>query len=261
MSKTYTIRPNPHPGAGLAFADAEIHLPSPVRYIVLISGPSPDAALYLHFQPLSKSASASPLVALGGDSWLPMAGTPRNYPSVRFSEPRGVFYLSGDGGSSGLPPDFTLLCTDDVCDLDVELSGATELNVIVHPNPLPVTGPLTLAQLVAAEPLGVSGPLTDAQLAARLPLAVKEDGGGTGSTNQVSIGLTATAIIGANAARRGILLLNQGPTAVFVGYTNAVTLATGVLLDAGSFLSIPTALALWGITTVAQTISYIEVAD
>jgi hypothetical protein len=138
VSKTYTILPNPTPGSGLAFADAEIHLPSPVRAIALISSPSPDSNLYLHFMPLSKTATASPLTALGRDAWVPMAGNPRNFPVVRFCAPKAVFYLSGDGGASGKAPDFTLLCTDDIDGLDAELANLTQ-TVIVTPNPLPVT--------------------------------------------------------------------------------------------------------------------------
>ncbi len=189
--KTFFKNPNPVPGGGPGwFADVEIHLPTAVKIVALVSSPS-GGNFYLHLSPSSKVAVANAIPVEGAENWIPMLGRPQSYSVVHFAAPKDTFYVSGDSGGSGAPADFALLLTDEICKLNPDTLGSSGNTVIVTPNPLPVTGPLTAAQLAAAEPLAVTvplnptvvvtpnplpvtGPLTAAQLTAAQPLAVNE---------------------------------------------------------------------------------------
>ncbi len=94
---------------------------------------------------------------------------------------------------------------------------------------------------------------------------VKETGVGNIAVNQVSVTTTAggTTIAAARSTRRGILVINHGTTAVYLG-PSGVTTSNGLLLAGivGAFISIPTTVAILGIVgSGTQTVSYIEVYD
>ncbi|MCI0549650.1 MAG: hypothetical protein L0287_01710 [Anaerolineae bacterium] len=80
------------------------------------------------------------------------------------------------------------------------------------------------------------------------------------ATGQVSVGTGATLIAAVRSNRRGILVVQHGTTAVYLGASNVAT-STGVLLTgtAGTSIFIPTTAALYGIAGSAQTVSYLEV--
>lgn len=107
----FHINPNPTPGAGKAFADVEVHLISPVRFIALVSGP-PNGHLYYHKSPLSKVPTAGEIPVTGTESWIPLAGVPRSFPVIKLAYPVQSFFMSGDGDTVDAP-DFMLLCTDE----------------------------------------------------------------------------------------------------------------------------------------------------
>ena len=77
------------------------------------------------------------------------------------------------------------------------------------------------------------------------------------STGQVSVGVSATQIIAANAARKGVLIFNAGTATVYIGAAG-VTTAAGHILPAGASVTLPTVSAVYGISTSSQTVSFME---
>lgn len=73
------------------------------------------------------------------------------------------------------------------------------------------------------------------------------------SNNQVTITTTSTVIVAASSGRKGILIVNQGENPCYIG-TGTVTANTGVLLNPGESLPLPTDSAVYGITTSGTTI-------
>lgn len=230
--KTYSQNPNPTPTSGLAFCDAEIKLASPVRMIVLISSPSSDSNLYFHFQPLSKVSSVSPIPTTGIESWIPMQGSLRNFPTIRFEQPISRFFMSGDGGASGKIPNFVLLCSDDIFSIEGMSAGGTIAD------PLPVTVSNTVETI--------------------------EQGAANGATGQVTlVANTASAIVAARTTRRGVKVTQVASgNDVYVGVgASAPTLATGDLLPGvkGAWIVIPTSEEVQAISAGTPTLSYLEV--
>jgi hypothetical protein len=89
-------------------------------------------------------------------------------------------------------------------------------------------------------------------------------GAANGATGQVSVASTATAIVAARATRRSIKITNLGTNAVYIGFTSGVTITTGDMLlgTTGTFVSIPTNQAIWGITaSTSVSVSTMEVWD
>jgi hypothetical protein len=85
---------------------------------------------------------------------------------------------------------------------------------------------------------------------------------GTPVWNQVTVTTTATAIRPAvNANRAALVVVNHGSTNVFLGFSNAVTPTTGVLLVGvpGSSLTFQTQTVVYGIVaTGSQIVSFYE---
>jgi hypothetical protein len=80
------------------------------------------------------------------------------------------------------------------------------------------------------------------------------------TTNQVSVGASATPIVAARMGRKSLTLINLGATDVFVGASSVAT-ATGVLLIGakGGGLVIDGGAAVYGIVASGtQTIAYME---
>lgn len=230
--KLYTILPMPK-GATVAFADVEIHLPSPARMITLLMSPSTDSHLYLHQMPLSKSAASSPLATTGTESWIPMQGTQRNFPTIVFDKPIDKFYISGDSGASGQIPTFCLLVADGIFSLE----GVAGQSTIVNPLPVQIIG--------TAE--------------------VVEQGAAKANGNQVTVAATTTVVAAANATRRGISITQlANGTDIYIGVGTAATLAAGDLLPGvkGAWVFIATTLAVNAITlTGTAGVSFLEIYD
>lgn len=108
---TYFQNPNPTPGSGNSFADVEIHLPTPICFIAVASGP-PNGHLYFHTMPLSKIAGVGEIPVNGNEAWIPLEGLPRSYPVIKLKTPLRTFFLTGDCDAGG-PPDFMLIFSDD----------------------------------------------------------------------------------------------------------------------------------------------------
>ena len=128
------------------------------------------------------------------------------------------------------------------------------LQLTVNYTPIPVS--------VATVPIS--------QVAQPLPANASQESGGNlstiagevaagtiNSTGQVSVGVSATQIIAANAARKGVLIFNAGSVTVYIGAAG-VTTATGHILPAGASLSLPTVSAIYGISTTSQIVSVME---
>ena len=80
-------------------------------------------------------------------------------------------------------------------------------------------------------------------------------------TGQVSVTGTATAIRVKDTNRRGVLIVNHGTTAVYLG-DSTVTTSNGLLLAGvvGASISIPTISDVYGITGGAsQTVSFCSI--
>ena len=84
-------------------------------------------------------------------------------------------------------------------------------------------------------------------------------GSSTLTTNQVSVGTGSTLIVAARAGRSSVTIANLGTTDTFIGNTG-VLLTTGTLLvgTKGAAITIPTSAAIYGIASVAQSVSFIE---
>ena len=83
------------------------------------------------------------------------------------------------------------------------------------------------------------------------------------ATGQVSVADTATQIVPARRDREGVMIVQHGTTAVFLG-DSGVTTTTGVRLTgtAGAFVVLPTTRAVYGIVASGtQTVSYAEIYD
>ena len=79
------------------------------------------------------------------------------------------------------------------------------------------------------------------------------------ATNQVSVATTSTLIVAARTGRSSVTITNLGATDIFIGNTG-VGLTTGTLLvgTKGAAITIPTSAAIYGIASVAQSVSFIE---
>lgn len=105
--------------------------------------------------------------------------------------------------------------------------------------------------------------LTDAQLHGDFPLPISQVEGTTGATGQVIVPATVGGIQirPANPNRQAVLIVNMGTTDVFLGYTNAVTIANGMLLPGikGAAITIPNTQSIYGIVAAGtQVVSYIS---
>jgi hypothetical protein len=82
------------------------------------------------------------------------------------------------------------------------------------------------------------------------------------STNQISVGTTATLIIAAtkpNTSRQSVTIYNTSGATVFIG-GSTVTTSTGHGIVAGGSLTLAVSGAVYGIVvTSTSTVSYIEV--
>jgi hypothetical protein len=82
------------------------------------------------------------------------------------------------------------------------------------------------------------------------------------STNQVSVGTTATLIIAAtkpNTSRQSVTIYNTSGATVFVG-GSGVTTTTGHGIVAGGSLTLPVSGPVYGVVASStSTVSYIEI--
>ena len=70
------------------------------------------------------------------------------------------------------------------------------------------------------------------------------------STGQAMVTATATPIVGANAARSGIVITNTDATnAIYIIENTSGTTSTGHYLPAGASIGFSTTLAIYGITS------------
>lgn len=93
------------------------------------------------------------------------------------------------------------------------------------------------------------------------PVPIEPLGSPDVATNQVTVADTATLIRAADPRRRGLLIVNHGTTAVFVG-DSTVTTTTGLLLAGvvGASVSVPTKGAVYGVVASgSQVVSYMVV--
>lgn len=252
--KTFIINANPKPKSGLAFADNEVHLPSPVRFLALLSSPSADSHIYIHLMPLSKTASASPLTTTGSDAWIPLQGGTRNFPAIRFDRPIDKFYISGDGGASASAPDFMLLCSDD---LDLEIGFGTGASVA---NPLPISGTVSVSNFPATQP--VSGTVAVSNFPATQETV--EQGAANGAVGQITVAATTTVVVAARATRRAVIVTQMATgTDVFLAIGTAATTGGDLLPGVkGASITIPTNAAVNGIVaTGTANVSFAEIYD
>lgn len=157
---SYFKNPNPTPGLGTSFSDVEIHLPTPVCHILLtarIAG----GHLYFHSMPLSKIAVAGVIPVTGREAWISLT----EFVSIRFEKRTDSFFLTGDGA----PPDFMLLCTDEVEDMQVESSP------VVSPLPVTFTTPVD-ENLKQQAGVNLSAPIADAPTGAETAPVVRTIG-------------------------------------------------------------------------------------
>ena len=92
------------------------------------------------------------------------------------------------------------------------------------------------------------------------PSGGRDTGYGSKTTNQVSVGATATQIVAARAGRGGVIIVQHGTTDVFIGGAG-VSATNGVLLpgNKGASITLPDTGAIFGITASGtQTVSYYE---
>lgn len=85
-------------------------------------------------------------------------------------------------------------------------------------------------------------------------------GATTIATGQITVAVTATLIVAARTARKRLVIVNHGATAVYVGGA-AVATTTGLLLAgvAGTTMTLETAAAVYGIVgSGTQAVSYVE---
>ena len=84
-------------------------------------------------------------------------------------------------------------------------------------------------------------------------------GVGLQSTNQISVGSTATLIIAANASRAALAIANPSAVTVYLG-ASGVTAATGHALLTGTAITMPVTSAVYGIVASgSQTVTYLEI--
>ena len=82
------------------------------------------------------------------------------------------------------------------------------------------------------------------------------------STNQVTVGATATLIVAAHAGRKNALIINEGSVDIRIGNSSSVTLNNGVLLSGGkgANLMIEGGGTVYGIVASgSEAVSFIEV--
>jgi hypothetical protein len=82
------------------------------------------------------------------------------------------------------------------------------------------------------------------------------------STNQVSVGSTATLIVAQNHGRLSVLITNLGTTAIYIGDSPSVTTSNGQLLPGvvGASISLPVTCAIYGISSgAAQSVSFCDI--
>lgn len=84
---------------------------------------------------------------------------------------------------------------------------------------------------------------------------------GTPAFGQITASTSATLIRAANTNRSAVIVVNHGSTNVFIGFTNAVTASTGVLLPGipGSSLTFQTRSDVYGIVAAGtQVVGFYE---
>lgn len=82
------------------------------------------------------------------------------------------------------------------------------------------------------------------------------------NAGQVSVGSSATKIVGGNESRHTVVITNLGSTAVYIGPNANVTSSNGQLLpgSVGASISIPTSGPVYGVaSTGSQTVSFLDV--
>jgi hypothetical protein len=80
------------------------------------------------------------------------------------------------------------------------------------------------------------------------------------STNQISVAATATLIIAANAARKGVLVTNPSTSVTVYLGLSGVTTGTGGILPPLSSVFLPITGAVYGIVASStQTVSFMEI--
>jgi hypothetical protein len=112
---------------------------------------------------------------------------------------------------------------------------------------------LGTARLADAQPAPGAGPAQQ--------VVIPAAPAGIPAYNQITIAATATLIRSTNANRSAIVVVNHGSTNVFIGFTNAVTTSTGVMLVGipGSSLTFQTRSDIYGIAASGtQAISFYE---
>lgn len=94
--------------------------------------------------------------------------------------------------------------------------------------------------------------------------AVEILGGGTLFGDQVTLSAaTATQIVGADATRSGIAIVNMGSNDVYIGFDNSVDDTNGFLLLGlkGATVTIQTAAEVWAFSTPGATVAFMTVAQ
>ena len=81
--------------------------------------------------------------------------------------------------------------------------------------------------------------------------------GSTLSITTVSVGTTATQLVGANSNRISVLLFNDGASTVFIGSSNTVSTTNGFPLFPQRYLVINTTGAVFGISQSGTNTVYV----
>lgn len=78
-------------------------------------------------------------------------------------------------------------------------------------------------------------------------------------TSQVAVDVTPTVVVGVSDKRVGVLLFNNGPATVFVGFTESVDIGTGLGIPSGAGISFDSPHALYAVAAATgSTISFME---
>lgn len=95
-----------------------------------------------------------------------------------------------------------------------------------------------------------------------IPVNPAEAGAANMGTAQVSVASAATQIVASNSTRRAVCIVNTDTSkTVYLG-SSGVTALTGHALPAGSAITIPLTIAIYGITaTGTAAVTEIEVFD
>jgi hypothetical protein len=119
---------------------------------------------------------------------------------------------------------------------------------------LPVSGPATDVEL-RATPLPVSGPVTDAQLrASAVPVSQAPVPLTAAAPGVASVGVGDAEAVPANAARKGLVLVNLSDNTISLGFGQTAVLGAGITLLAqgGQFTMTRETLTLASIRAIAS---------